>query len=137
MLEDDVDDRYITQTYFNELGYDIPLIFLDRPDDVLPYLNNLFEHKQQLPGLILLDKNVPARSGLEVLAELKSHPVFSRIPTVMVSGTALVADVEESYRLGANSFIVKPDSGVLTSQKIETFIRYWFGIVELPVITYN
>lgn len=137
MLEDDLDDRHITHTFLKELGYEIPLIFLASADEVIPYLEERFMRKEPLPGLILLDKNVPARSGLEVLAEIKSHSIFARIPVVIVSGASVSADIDESYRLGANSYIVKPDREALTSQKIETFVKYWFGIVELPVIAYN
>ena len=65
MLEDDDDDRHITQTFFSERGYNIALEFFINSDDVLPYLEKCLEEDLLLPRLILLDKNVPASGGME------------------------------------------------------------------------
>jgi CheY-like chemotaxis protein len=134
MLEDDSDDRYITQTVFSEKGYNIPIEFLTNTEYVLPFLQQCIDDSTTLPALILLDKNVPASGGLKVLENIKGHPSFRAIPVVMISGTAYPEDVNESYRLGVNSFIVKPFGSEQTANTIETFVNYWFGISELPTI---
>ncbi len=85
------------------------------------------------PKLIILDKHVPIGSGVEVLKELKVHPVYKKLPIVIVSGTALPYEVAECYALGVNSYITKPSTDALTAKKIESFVNYWFNIVELPV----
>jgi CheY-like chemotaxis protein len=132
MLEDDSDDRYITENFFSEQKYDIALKFLSAPDEVMPYLSNCLDESQSLPSLILLDKNFPAGSGLEVLTAIKADARFRQIPVVIVSGSDFADDVDESYRLGANSYIVKPFSNEMTEKKIGTFVKYWFDIAELP-----
>ena len=60
------------------------------------------------PLLILLDLKLPRVSGLEVLAQWKAHAVSRAIPVVVLSSSAEDSDIESAYRLGANSYIVKP-----------------------------
>ena len=59
------------------------------------------------PGLILLDLNLPGTHGLEVLTELKSDHDLKTIPVVVLSGSRHPADIERSYALHANAYIVK------------------------------
>lgn len=137
LLEDDSDDRYITESYFKELGLEAKLDFLERGDDVLNYLEERMTHKFSLPNLILLDNHLPGTNGIEVLRQLKAHPRYKLIPVVIVSGTAHESEITECYRLGANTFIQKPSTDKLTSHKIQTFFRYWFEVAQLPVAEAN
>jgi CheY-like chemotaxis protein len=132
MLEDDTEDRYITESVFKEKGYNIQIDFVTHGHEVMGFLDAHYEKNGACPDLVLLDKNVPTGSGMDVLRELKSHPVYSNIPVVMVSGTAFPKEVAESYRLGVNSYIQKPTGNKETFKKIESFINYWFDTVELP-----
>jgi hypothetical protein len=60
------------------------------------------------PAVILLDLKLPKVDGLEVLRQLKMHPDFQVIPVVVLTTSAENSDVEAAYRLGVNSYIVKP-----------------------------
>jgi len=137
MLEDDGDDRHITETFFAEQNYNIRLEFLTNPGEMISYLDRCYQEGILLPSLIILDKYVPAGSGIEVLKAIKAHPVFHQIPTVMISGSDHEEDIEESYRLGANSYIIKPFRSEFTIKKISTFVTYWFEVAELPMIAVN
>lgn len=132
MLEDDQEDRYITESFFAERNYNIGLVFVTNGHEVMEYLELCRNTRRPLPSLILLDKNVPIGSGIEVLRELKSHRAYRGIPTVIISGTAFEHEVDECYQLGVNSYIVKPTTNDMTAEKIGTFVQYWFSIVELP-----
>jgi CheY-like chemotaxis protein len=134
MLEDDGDDRYITQAFFVEQGYEVGLEFIVDAFDVMPHLENCLENDTQLPGLIILDRNTPAKSGIEVLREIKTNVDLRHIPVVMISGTAFPAEVAEAYQLGVNSYITKPINHELTVKKIDSCIRYWFETVDLPML---
>lgn len=131
MLEDDPDDRFITQTVFEDNNYDVEIRFLDHGRSVLNHLDHCRRNELPLPALIILDKNVPGKGGMEVLRELKSHREYRRLPVVLISGSAHDSEVDEAYAVGANSFIVKPANDRLTQERIDSFVRYWFGIVEL------
>ena len=126
MIEDDLDDRYITQTYFADFGSSIALRFFDSHNDVIQYLDGL--DRSELPELIVFD---PGKRGNQTLEQLKSHPRFREIPVVVVSEITHPATVKEAYRLGANSFIQKPSTLNLTKEKIATFAKYWLEVVEL------
>ncbi len=126
MIEDDMDDRYITQTYFADFGSSIALRFLNGHENVVQYLEDL--DRSELPELIVLD---PGKRGNDTLQQLKGHTRFREIPVVVVSEITHPATVKEAYRLGANSFIQKPSTLDLTKEKIETFAKYWLEVVEL------
>jgi CheY-like chemotaxis protein len=133
MLEDDADDRLITETTFSSNGFNIELTFIVNGKQVMEYLSQCGKGGlYHFPDLVLLDKNIPMHNGLDVLKEIKTHPIYRRIPVVMVSGTAFQHDVDEAYKLGVNSFIQKPGNDKMTIQKISSFVKYWFETVELP-----
>ncbi|MBC7826770.1 MAG: response regulator [Chitinophagaceae bacterium] len=124
MLEDDADDRYITETTIKELGYDFSIRFLTYGRELMSYLTQAEE-----PSLILLDYN-PV-TGADTLRQLKTHPDFNHIPVVVLSELVSPNHVRQCYQLGANSFIMKPHSADLTRNKIETFFKYWFEVAEI------
>lgn len=60
------------------------------------------------PVFVLLDMNMPGRSGLEVLRWLREESAFSDVPVVMLTGSAELEEVDAAYRLGIASYLVKP-----------------------------
>jgi CheY-like chemotaxis protein len=71
---------------------------------------SLVEARRCNPDVILLDMMMPARTGLEVLEELRRDPAFDRIPVVMLTARAQVADREAAEQAGADRFLAKPFS---------------------------
>lgn len=128
MIEDDLDDRYITETYFTANNIDVSLHFFNGSGNVIRHLSGLGE-TQQLPHLILLN---PGMHNMGVLQQLKTHPEFRPIPIVVLTDSLHHGIVEEAYRLGANSVIQKPSTHTHTQDKISTFAKYWFETVILP-----
>ncbi|MGB2695603.1 MAG: response regulator [Dehalococcoidia bacterium] len=89
---------------------------------------------QPTPDLILLDLNLPKKDGREVLAEIKSHPDFKRIPVVILTTSKAEEDILKSYNLHANCYITKPvdlDQFINVVRSIENF---WLCVVKLPSI---
>lgn len=84
------------------------------------------------PDLVLLDLNLPRKSGAEVLAEIKGDPELSTIPVVVLTTSEAEEDVLRSYKLHANAYVTKPvdfDRFKAIVQKIDDF---FIGIVKLP-----
>lgn len=84
------------------------------------------------PDLILLDINLPRKSGQEVLAEVKTDADLKRIPVVVLTVSKADQDVLNAYNQHANCYINKPvdlDQFALVVKSIEDF---WFTIVKLP-----
>jgi two-component system, response regulator len=80
------------------------------------------------PHLILLDLKLPKIGGIEVLKELKSDDKTKKIPTIVFTSSKEISDISECYRLGVNSYIVKPvDFDVYTTMVGHAGI-YWTQI---------
>lgn len=124
MLEDDADDRHITETTISELGYSIPIKFLSYGRELITYLTQAEE-----PCLILVDYN-PV-TGVDTIRQLKTHPDFNHIPLIVLSEVASPNHIRQCYQLGASSVIKKPGTAEMTKHKIELFFKYWFEAAEV------
>lgn len=136
MAEDDLDDQMLVQEAFEEVYLKNPLQFVNDGEELMDYLHRRGEYTslkaEPLPGLILLDLNMPRMDGREALKEIKNDPKLRKIPIVILTTSKADEDVVKSYDLGASSYIVKP----VTLQNLMNVARslgqYWIEIVTLP-----
>jgi len=84
------------------------------------------------PRLIVLDLKLPRVDGLEVLRRLKTNPHSRSIPVVILSSSRERRDLEESYQLGVNSYLVKPMDFVEFGETVRTLGRYWLQFNQPP-----
>ena len=136
------------------------LLVEDNPDDIEMALNALEQHHianrilvvrdgaaaldymfsrgayagrdKQAPRVILLDLKLPLVDGLEVLRQLKEDPRTRAVPVVVMTASREEQDLVESYRLGVNSYIVKPVDFVQFTRAMRTIGLYWLLLNELP-----
>jgi CheY-like chemotaxis protein len=87
-----------------------------------------------VPGLILLDLNMPRKDGRECLREIKADSALRAIPVVVLTTSKAEEDVLRTYELGVNSFIKKPVTFEGLVEAVGVLGRYWFEIVEMPVL---
>jgi len=85
-----------------------------------------------VPELILLDLNLPKKSGLEVLQAIKADPSIKRIPVVVLTTSKAEEDIVKSYNLNANCFITKPIDLKQFLDVVKTIEEFWLTIVSLP-----
>jgi CheY-like chemotaxis protein len=134
--DDDPEDRMLAQDAWLESHLANELHFVEDGEELMDYLHRRgkFEEMKDLPlpGIILLDLNMPRKDGREALAEIKSDPRLRMIPIVVLTTSQAEQDILASYNLGVNSFIVKPVTFQGLVDMALTFSRYWFEIVELP-----
>jgi len=100
--------------------------------ELMDHLYGLLDAGDPLPGLILLDLNMPRKDGREALEEIKNHPELRRIPVVVLTTSKAEEDIYRTYDLGVNSFISKPISFEGLVAVMTELGRYWLEIVELP-----
>jgi len=136
MADDDPDDRLLVQDAFTEIRLDNPLDFVEDGVELMDYLyrRNAYAHLagMPLPGLILLDLNMPRKNGREALHEIRQDANLRKIPIVVLTTSRADEDLLASYNLGANSFIVKPVTFDKLVEVIRVVTDYWLCIVTLP-----
>lgn len=87
------------------------------------------------PHLILLDLNLPKVGGLEVLSAIKFDEKLKIIPVVVLSTSESDDDIEQSYRLGVNSYFSKPTEFAAYKRLLLKVERYWAELAKLPHCT--
>jgi two-component system, chemotaxis family, response regulator Rcp1 len=105
------------------------------PDGVeaLAYLRKEGQYKDALrPDMILLDLNLPRKSGLEVLKEIKEDESLRQIPVLVLSTSQAEKDIIQSYDLHANAYVSKPVDLNEFISVIKVIEGFWFEIVKLP-----
>jgi CheY-like chemotaxis protein len=136
MADDDEDDRILVKNAFEESRLSGEIHFVGDGEELLDYLNRRGKYAAlqgaPLPHLILLDLNMPRKDGREALKEIKADPALRAIPIVVLTTSRDEQDIQRSYQLGVNSFIVKPALFTALVEVIKTLRRYWFEVVELP-----
>ena len=81
-----------------------------------------------LPRVIFLDLKMPRLDGLEVLRRVRADPRTRFLPVVMLTSSDEARDVIQSYQLGANSYIRKPEDSTQFSETVGALGRYWFHL---------
>ncbi len=141
MADDDPDDRLLVEDAFEEIRLDNPLDFVADGIELMDYLHRRGSYKHlagtPLPGLILLDLNMPRKDGREALHEIKQDEMLRKIPIVILTTSRAEEDLLASYDLGANSFIVKPVTFDKLVEVIRVVTDYWLCIVSLPTSAEN
>ena len=135
VVEDSVDDFKATQRSFVKNNFHNPIQWCRGGQDALDYLKNEGEfvgEKRSRPALILLDLNMPGLDGKQTLAIIKENEKLRKIPIVILTTSSDEYDVEQCYKLGANTYIQKPVDFDGLIDAVKRLKEYWFGIALLP-----
>jgi CheY-like chemotaxis protein len=136
MADDDADDRLLAQDAMHESRVLNELHFVENGVELLNYLHGEAGYSDRtlnpMPGLILLDLNMPKMDGREALAAIKSDLSLRRIPVVILTTSKADEDKLKGYDLGAASYITKPVTFDALVELMRTLGKYWVEFVELP-----
>lgn len=136
IAEDDEDDYLLILEALNEAGVDNEVHWVKDGDEAMEFLTSRMNGANgtsgELPGLILLDLNMPKKDGREALAEIKSNPKLRSIPVVVMTTSSAESDIAKSYDLGVNSFIQKPVRFNELVEMAKVLFNYWIKTVKLP-----
>jgi CheY-like chemotaxis protein len=136
IAEDDAEDRMLVKDAMVESRLANDIRFVEDGEQLLDYLHNQGKYNNKtenpLPGLILLDLNMPKMDGREALKEIKKDARLRIVPVVVLTTSQAEEDVLRSYDLGVSSFITKPVTFGSLVDIMKTMGKYWFEIVELP-----
>jgi CheY-like chemotaxis protein len=136
LTDDDEEDLQMTQEALRESRLGNDLRITRDGEELMDYLHRRGRYADPcdapMPGLILLDLNMPRKDGREALAEIKADPDLRRIPVIMLTTSKAEEDIFRSYDLGVNSFISKPVTFAGLVEAMRVVSEYWFEIVDLP-----
>lgn len=135
LADDDEDDRLMTREALAANRLTNPLHEVSDGVELLDYLNELVATGQDLPGLILLDLNMPRMDGREALSAIKSSAELRQIPVVVLTTSRAEEDIFRTYDLGVNSFVTKPVTFTGLVDVMHELGHYWLQMVQLPPST--
>ncbi len=129
LVEDDPDDSELIIRALEDMRIANKIIHVDNGQDAIDYLLNKGTYNGRplgdLPGLILLDLNLPKVSGFDVLKKIRENDKTKFLPVVILTSSDDEVNVFRGYNLGANSFISKPMNFGKFREAIEQLGMYW------------
>ncbi len=136
LVEDNPDDAQLTLRALKKNNLANTLVHVWDGEEALDYLFArgafISRNTENLPRLILLDLKLPKINGLEVLKEIKSNALTCQIPVVVLTSSKEECDVVDSYKLGVNSYIVKPVDFTRFVAAVKEIGMYWLLLNEPP-----
>lgn len=135
LIEDNPSDIKLTMKAFEKMNLSDRVFIVNDGEQALEVIFN----KEKIisggiiePKIILLDLNLPKIHGLEVLEEIKSNERTRIIPVVILTSSNEESDLYRSYKLGANSYIVKPVEYENFVKAVTEIGIYWLFFNQIP-----
>jgi CheY-like chemotaxis protein len=141
LVEDNEDDIFLMRRALKEAEIRNPLHVVEDGEQAVDYLSGSGQFTDRalfpLPTLVFLDLKLPLKSGHDVLAWIKQHPGLQSLVVIVLTSSDEPSDVAKCYKLGANSYLVKPPSAEKLVDLAKSFKWYWleynrFELGQLP-----
>lgn len=133
LVEDSPGDVRLTQEALKEAKVKNELYVVGDGVEAMSFLRREGKYRDMpRPDMILLDLNLPRKSGHEVLNEIKTDVSLKTIPVVILTVSRDEEDIMRSYSLHANCFITKPVNLPQFLQVVKSIEDFWFVVVKLP-----
>ena len=136
LVEDDSNDVLLMKRAFEKAKIASALRIVRNGEEAINYLEGKGDHSDRsrspLPSLILLDLNLPLKSGHEVLDWVKRHPRLRSIPVIVLTSSKQNDDMQRAYQSGANSYIIKPVGLANLAEMVQTLRAFWMKVNQGP-----
>ena len=140
IAEDDENDAVILERALRKVGFQNPFHLSKDGSDVVAYLCGRAPYddrkKYAFPRILITDLKMPIMDGMQLLRWLHDHPQCNVIPRIVLTASRQVSDIQEAYKWGANSYLVKPGSYERLAQMLRLVLDYW-DMCEMPVLPSN
>jgi len=141
LVEDNEDDVFLMKRALKSAGIVNPLCVAEDGQKAIDYLQGTGEFANRatypLPALIFLDLKLPFVRGLDVLAWLRRDDRFKTIIVVVLTSSEEPSDLSNAYKLGANSYLVKPPTPQQLEELAKAFKLYWLEYNKIPGVDQN
>lgn len=136
IVEDEEAHAELTRRAIRKAGNANRIDIVSDGEQALDYVFNRRKYSDKneypAPGLILLDIKLPGIDGIEVLQQIKTHPVLKKIPVIMLTTSEREEDIAASYSRYANSYLTKPVGFKEFEEKVKQIGFYWMTLNEPP-----
>ena len=134
VADDNADHRFLIERALRGVeGVDLQVASVADGEEAMAYLERRGRFADEpRPHVMLLDLRMPRMSGLEVLDRVKGDPELRRIPVCVLTSSDRPDDVEQAYRRGSNSYVVKSDVHHDIREGLACVSRYWGSLAALP-----
>ncbi|MBW1709674.1 MAG: response regulator [Deltaproteobacteria bacterium] len=136
LVEDEEAHAELTKRAIRKTGNANRIDIVPDGEQALDYLMNCGDYSDKAeypcPGLIILDIKLPGIDGIEVLKTIKQHPAVRQIPVIMLTTSENEADIEQSYKNYANSYLIKPVGFQEFEEKVMQIDSYWMLLNKPP-----
>jgi len=130
IVEDSEDDYEATIRAFKKTNLHNPVHWCKSGQEALDFLKAAGENS--MPGLILLDLNMPGMDGRKTLELIKQDVKLKWIPVIVLTTSGDERDIDACYQIGANTYVQKPVNFDGLIEAIKRLKEYWFEIALLP-----
>lgn len=131
LVEDNEGDILLTTEALEESKIVEKISVLKDGNSAIEFFSNLKDDENK-PDLVLLDINLPKRSGQEVLLAIKQHPLHSRTPVIMLTTSSSERDILLAYKNYANCYITKPVEVGGFMEAISKIEDFWINLASIP-----
>jgi CheY-like chemotaxis protein len=132
LVEDNINDVFLMQRAFQKADVSHPLMAVASKQQALDYLAGSGDYTDRKmfpnPLLVLLDLMLPDGTGFDILQWIRQGSLSPSIPVIVLTSCCETPDIQKAYRLGANSYLVKPASSRQMANIVKTFSDYWLRL---------
>jgi CheY-like chemotaxis protein len=133
LVEDSPEDIELTKEAIKENPFKVNLTVVTDGDEALEYIKREGQYKHvAVPDLILLDLNLPGKSGIDILSRIKANPESRQIPVVIFTTSQSQRDIVRAYDAFANCYVVKPLGLKEFIDTIGSIEKFWLRVAQLP-----
>ncbi|WP_123536242.1 response regulator [Halosimplex salinum] len=133
LVEDNPGDVRLTREAFEGDNISNTLHVVGDGVEALDFLHQRSDYAEApRPDVVLLDLNLPRKSGEEVLTEVRDDEELSCLPVIVLTSSEAEEDVVRSYELNANAYLTKPVDPTEFIETIRRFQTFWLEVVTLP-----
>lgn len=129
LVEDNEDDAFFMQQAVRDAEIVNPLVHVEDGQQAIDYLTGIGRFadraKYPLPLVVFLDLKLPIKSGHQVLEWIRAQPELEKLIVIVLTSSNEPVDLNRSYHLGANSFVVKPPTSAQLLELAEAFKLWW------------
>jgi CheY-like chemotaxis protein len=129
LVEDNEDDVFLMKRALKLAGLECRLSVAEDGLQALNYLRGEGPYSDRnqypLPQLVFLDLKLPYHPGLEILQFIREQPELQTLLVLVLTSSREPSDIDRAYRLGANSYLVKPTSFEQLVTLLDSVKRYW------------